>query len=357
MATERQFLRAAFTLIELLVVIAITAILLGLLLVAVQRVREAANRAKCQNNLKQFGLACQGYHDNRGLFPAGGKLLLAPPRDINIFSDWSAGDKGSWLVYSLPYMDQDVLFQQIQSLSVPNVSSMSLAVDAGILPLKLPCGRCPSDGFEYDNPLFCNYMASIGPQCSIGPCGYDPFQRYCNGANDGGKPPLLSPPNAYPSFLNPATVPGYSNSPNHGNTRDSSLARGMFTRFGARIDLASVLDGTSNTVLIGESLPAQNSDMKNNGGWFYWNGGNSVGTTIIPINYRSDSDEGTEDWCANPDRSIYNWNVSFGFKSRHSGGANFVFVDGSVHFLSQNIDHVTYQYLGCRNDNRPVSEY
>src|SRR5437588_4856961 len=95
----------AFTLIELLVVIAILAVLTGLLLPAVQKVREAANRMKCQNNLKQFGLACHSYHDVNGYLPPGG--ATDPPLS------WWSGAKGTWIVYTLPYMEQDNLFRMI----------------------------------------------------------------------------------------------------------------------------------------------------------------------------------------------------------------------------------------------------
>src|SRR5229473_2880769 len=105
--------RSGFTLIELLVVIAIIAVLIGLLLPAVQKVREAANRTRCTNNLKQIGLALHGYRDVNGLLPPGGMVL---PQ--NWPSDpWTSG-KGSWAVYTLPYMEQNNLFLRFDKLAV-----------------------------------------------------------------------------------------------------------------------------------------------------------------------------------------------------------------------------------------------
>src|SRR5438477_5902301 len=106
--------RSAFTLIELLVVIAIIGVLVGLLLPAVQKVREAANRMKCQNNLKQLGLALHGYHDVNGSFPIGGRVMAS-----NNDPQWDA-DKGSWLVYILPYIEQDNAFKRIPNLNYYN---------------------------------------------------------------------------------------------------------------------------------------------------------------------------------------------------------------------------------------------
>src|ERR1700730_18084160 len=102
--------KRGFTLIELLVVIAIIAILIGLLLPAVQKVREAAARIKCQNNMKQFGLAIHSYNDTNNALPPGG--TLGPT------GDWG-DDRGTWLVYTLPYMEQEGLFKQLGNLKAP----------------------------------------------------------------------------------------------------------------------------------------------------------------------------------------------------------------------------------------------
>ncbi|HMC88299.1 MAG TPA: H-X9-DG-CTERM domain-containing protein, partial [Gemmataceae bacterium] len=102
-------------------------------------------------------------------------------------------------------------------------------------------------------------------------------------------------------------------------------------------------------------LPAENAHMI----YYPWYSlyGCQLATTIIPINYAIDEQDTS--WCgasrAGPAHSMFNNEVAWGFRSRHSGGANFVFVDGSVHFLAQTIDHKTFQLLGCRNDGQPVS--
>src|SRR5438105_1520441 len=104
----------AFTLIELLVVIAIISVLIALLIPAVQKVREAANRMRCGNNLKQLGIALHSYHDIFGYLSPGGYFL---PESGATQNGWWDGDKGSWLVYTLPYMEGDNLWKAIPNMT------------------------------------------------------------------------------------------------------------------------------------------------------------------------------------------------------------------------------------------------
>src|SRR5437016_1408168 len=167
----------AFTLIELLVVIAIIASLVGLLLPAVQKVREAANRMKCGNNLKQYGIAMHAYHDTNQYFPAGGKTIP----DLS----WDNGDKGSWQVFILPYMEQGNVASNIPLPGQANYDSIrgtsngisfgqpagtyasllsALGTGTPLVINRLPYLRCPSDSLNSDTP-YSNYVGSMGPQC------------------------------------------------------------------------------------------------------------------------------------------------------------------------------------------------
>jgi len=360
----RRWPGKGFTLIELLVVVAIIAILIGLLLPAVQKVREAAARMKCGNNLHQLAIACHMYNDTNNRLPPGGR---GDPGQAS----WN-DDRGSWLVYTLPYMEQDNVYKQVSaSLDLPggqpagnenqavsslyqyiyndpnNPAAKGIYFDTpqgvAFRAARLPYARCPSDSYNLDWQIS-NYVGSIGSQCAAGGCGYDPHQQYCNGDAFGW---------------------GYPVSPDHGNDWSNGGIRGMFNRLGAKITLLAATDGTSNTIMIGESLPAEHDHLTNgywnwaNTGagpyaWAHFNGSGTGATTIIPINYRSD-----KNGCDSPanQNSRRNWNVAWGFKSKHSGGANFVFADGSVHFLNQGIDHRTFQLLGCRNDNQTPGNY
>ncbi len=346
-------LRSAFTLIELLVVIAIIAVLIGLLLPAVQKIREASARLKCQNNLKQLALACVNYES---------AIEVLPPGDAPASASFADGDNGaSWLFLVLPYAEQANLYQVVRESG-----SLDNAIAQGILPGNLPFGRCPSDYWNLSNGLLCNYVGSSGPQCNntpAGNCDTPIFQIYCNGANENQNGP------AVPPTLSPLTYPGYEPSYTWGDTSNPSLVRGMFVRGGALIRFGDVTDGTSNTILLGEMLPEFAEFQRYT--TYGWAGSNCVsqGQTIQFINwpidpiplpgpptYTADCMQTGDGACpSGPTHCMWNWHVTWGFKSRHTGGVNFAFADGSVHFISETIDHQLYQYLGCRNDGQPTT--
>ncbi len=123
---------------------------------------------------------------------------------------------------------------------------------------------------------------------------------------------------------------------------------GPFTRVGVSCRLAEVRDGLSTTIFFGEVRALCSEHARN--GWAITNDGNGYSTTLIPINYDS-CDENAADACHRP----CNWTTEVGFKSAHPGGSQFLFGDGSVHFLSAEINHpFVYQALGGKNDKRAV---
>ncbi len=312
-------IRRGFTLIELLVVIAIIAVLIALLLPAVQQARESARRTQCKNHLKQFGLAMHNYHDNLNIFPC----------TINPGNFGNPVNTGA-LVHLLPYMDQGNLYNIISQVS--STSWQLPVADTAVAgkhyyELQPPGFVCPSDTSALYYPgvngivgnwATASYGLSGGAQRESGlGCTAYPGNVFGTGAAD------------------------------HSDSRDPGQISGMFSRYGLSCRLREVTDGTTNTILMGE-YRAECSDHQQHG----WSNVNSNWLfTTAPINFKTCPGNGTGCNASN------NWQTSQGFKSRHVGGAHILLCDGSVRFLSENIDYTTFQRLGDRRDNQTVGEF
>lgn len=325
-----------FTLVELLVVIAIIGILVALLLPAIQAAREAARRTQCTNNLKQIGLGVSNYHDVWNQFPPGGPGTgNHPNNDGYRISAW---------VRILPFMEEGALYEQL-NLSGPfrHVPNETLANGNRARHQQLSVMRCPSDNFPSFSPAsgddrwaVGNYPASTGSQrsdSSSGACGSG-----------------CAPFNAYAESL-----PG--GNPTWGRSIDPRAVSGMFNYYGADIRLADVSGGTSNTLLAGETVGGCMGEGQRQS-WWHPNSGGAWGVTITPLNNWTTCEAARSAQTTHPDCTHVDcWNFSYGFRSHHPGGVNFVFVDGSIHFLAETIDHVNvYQALGSRRES-PVGQF
>lgn len=375
--------RRGFTLIELLVVIAIIAILIGLLLPAVQKVREAAARAKCSNNLKQLGLAIHNYEGVLSKIPPGGGCPTGPNPSTPATNIWGA-DKGSWYIHVLPYMEQSALGSQTETY-VGSFNDTSKGIfgnwsgsEAGRpFPNRLPYGRCPSDGFESSNRNIVNYAGSMGPQCMWdGGCNQQgnlaEVQQWCGG-NMGGS----TNGNYIPANNSFAAALGYGGSPdNGGDPTDTggrafayfdgpnSMLRGIMNRQGVRVRFADVTDGLSNTIFLGEVLPefatsTTNGYKPDNDILGWWTSDSNVAkiSTVLGINFKIPRGQAPNGCSSgNKDTNRGNWVAADAFRSNHTGGAMFCFGDGTVRFLRDSIDRRTFQLMGCRNDGQVIND-
>ena len=352
--------RAGFTLVELLVVIAIIGILVALLLPAVSAAREAARKMSCSNNLKQIGLAMRTYHNTYTSLPPNG--LLFWNRQSNNGQTWSGGSKASVWVKLLPFLEQDPLYNSLNmtisgrksgntgapfggawngwpriETSHAVTNDRSRALRSEIIPVLI----CPSANVDpyihranYDiDPATSTYGWSLGAQRMTS------WQNICT--NYHGNLFQTGPDN-------------------HGNGARGFRASGVFTRGHWAARFRDVADGESQVIMVGEILPNKSDHAVN--GWMHYNTGWYA--TGGPVNYPvvGIGDPGFSWNRANPPLNpkncshFKNWQTSQGFKSQHKGGAQFVLVDGSVQFLSENIDYITYNRLGDRRDGGPLGE-
>jgi prepilin-type N-terminal cleavage/methylation domain-containing protein/prepilin-type processing-associated H-X9-DG protein len=314
----RRSPRLAFTLIELLVVIAIIGILIGLLLPAVQKVREAANRAKCQNNLKQLALAVHSFHDAMGHTPQNGNRA-----DTSTQGTGTTSSSWSFIARMLPYIEQDALYKQ------GNIDTAALKGNV-IASANIATLFCPSDTAKDRSP---NIAANTGITGT--PIGLTNYKGVSGSNWCWGNWPNTGTNGSCDCF--------YQNAKGKGD--------GMFFRTDIiyTLRLTDISDGTSNTFMLGEDIPLLNC-------WCAWPYANTAtGTCAIPPNVNLDQKYGICDAAASAADSA--WPNTFSFRSRHPGGLQFAFADGSVHFIAETIDLPTYRALSTIQGGETISGY
>jgi len=311
-----------FTLIELLVVIAIIGVLVALLLPAVQQAREAARRSQCKNNLKQLGLAIHNYHDTHRVFPPG---YLA--RNVSV-TDPASTDTGpgfSWGTMILPFLDQSPIYSQLD--------------------------------FNFDSTFPQNL--SLGQETlSVFQCPSDPGQEMFT-VNDGNADIDLPKAN-YVGIYGYGSVSMAPGNPN---------PAGLFYR-NSSVRMADIIDGTSNVLMVGErasehdfvnGMPGVNAQST----WYA-----AIPGAMRPAGMMMPSmmeahpslvlghvGQGAMMGMMQMHHTPNTTNHIVNFSSRHTGGMQFLLSDGSVHFLSENIDYNTFRFLGQRADGNVLGEF
>lgn len=297
--------RRGFTLIELLVVIAIIAILIALLLPAVQQAREAARRTQCKNHLKQIGLALHNYHDTHGAFPSGWIAV-----DAGVPSAHGGTSGVGWGAMILPQMEQNNVYQLFNS-SLP----LTDPANSAFLRSQISEYKCPSD----PQPDF----FKLNMEGTTTPIAELPIANYLG---------VFGPENLDNCENSPGTLPVMSD----GTCKGS----GVFYH-NSSVRMRDLTDGTSNTLMTGERKTRASLE------WFTsWPG-------MI-----AEGEEAFQRVCGSADHVPNHPSAHFDdFSSHHVGGAQFCLGDGSVRFISENIDGGVYQSLATIQGGETVGEF
>ncbi|MEX0642092.1 MAG: DUF1559 domain-containing protein [Pirellulales bacterium] len=315
-----------FTLVELLVVIAIIGILVALLLPAIQSAREAARRTQCVNNLRQFAVALQNYHDTKKRFPAG----------VNNKLPYNAGDwftlmnnKHSWFAFLLPQLEHGSAYDRLDFKKASNVTpNREVYINWNV-----PGAACPSD-----------------PNAGLGPIGIE--VGYSAGATGELTMGESYSPSAGSVLYHvacqvPALSPNINCLSKQAGWYDLG-SPGMFASGPIAYQIKQCTDGTSHTFLIGETMTGRNPLRS------YFKSSQTVASTNPPPNnsflYFSECPAEPGNW----DNCLMRMG---GFDSFHSGGVQMAMVDGSVHFIQETIDYITWVCLGNRADDQVIGSF
>jgi prepilin-type N-terminal cleavage/methylation domain-containing protein/prepilin-type processing-associated H-X9-DG protein len=335
--------RRGFTLIELLVVIAIIAILIGLLLPAVQKVRSAAERLKCVNNLKQIGLALNTFNDSNGYLPAAITESVPLPNGqwTNIDYQWI-----SWLDRILPYVEQRKMYENLQWAYSQQ-------------PRQLPNQQPPFSNYCFDNPPH----TGLSTVMNIYKCPADSREYLAH----------------YAQGLNVAFTAYLGVSGKNAGSLDGVIY------WNSKVKIGDIADGTANTLMVGERPPSADLVF----GWWYagagqWfvntpigeinSGSCDVCLGINEINYANNGPPesncpsgasnhyafgihaGTDpQWLSTGAGTILNPCDQFHFWSLHNNGSNFLLCDGSVRFIPYDVDQKIISAMGTRAGGEPVN--
>jgi prepilin-type N-terminal cleavage/methylation domain-containing protein/prepilin-type processing-associated H-X9-DG protein len=341
-----------FTLIELLVVIAIIAILIGLLLPAVQKIREAANRMKCTNNLKQIGLGVHNYSDTNGGLPPG--IVMRNYNDYPYVDDIGP----NWAVLILPFIEQDNLYKLAQpSVTLwMNATNAAQTTDKGwanaVRSARVPTYLCPSD--SGGNTPCARNLANVNGGWARGSyaanCGpHYTYSARLNGGSSSGGPWGYAGAGPFSVFT---TAAGSSK---------VGMGIGQFP------------DGTSNTLLVSEVINGLDANDPR-GVWAFGLAGSSTlvahadGDCPVPNDKNINSPPGTND-CSDdirdapsvPGRNGSNWTSCNSnqatARGRHPGGVNAALGDGSVRFVRDSIGQQTWWILNAVNDGQTLPNF